>query len=48
MDKKKQVISPETAILAVMSEAVYDAHSKGEMQGAHSRERVDRSLAEAA
>jgi uncharacterized membrane protein len=31
-----------------MSEAAYDAHSKGEMQGAHSRERVDRSLAEAA
>jgi|LauGreDrversion4_2_1035121.scaffolds.fasta_scaffold1612155_1 hypothetical protein len=29
MDKKGQVISPETAILAIMSDAAYTAHRKG-------------------
>jgi hypothetical protein len=31
MDKNKQKISPETAILAIMSEAAYNAHSKGDV-----------------
>lgn len=48
MNKKGQVISPETAILAIMSDAAYNAHSNGEVKGAHSRERVDKSLAQAA
>lgn len=48
MDKKGEVISPETAILAIMSDAAYCAHRNGGEKGDNSRERVNNYFAKAA